>query len=147
MRKSVNIVLRIIITIVLIITLFSAIQHEKSFTQIQPLALPQPNQLSPLVAIPNMILSVIDTADEFDNYNNSNLFEEEHIDFHKRKQIIDNFCQIKKRDHSIPFGFDPKHLFVLQDRGVAWCPVFKAGTTTMLSTLVDLSSKTKVIQH
>ena len=140
MHKSANIVLQIIITIVLIITIFSAIQHEKSFTQIQPLALPQPNQLSPLVAIPNVILSVMDKADEFDNYNNSNLFEEEHIDFHKRKQIIDNFCQIKKRNHSIPFGMDPKHLFVLQDRGVAYCPVYKAGTTTLFSTTLSTHS-------
>ena len=151
MPKCANVVILVIATNVLTITLFTAIRYEKSstntFTQIQPL--PQPNQLSSLLSIQTgrVIQSVKDTAEDFDSSNNNNNLQskEEDVDFDKRKQIMDNFCQFKKKNPSEPLTNDPTHLFVLQDRGVAWCPVFKAGSSTLFSTLVDLSSRTQVI--
>ena len=64
--------------------------------------------------------------------------------FQKRKQNIDQTCdQIKKHPRE-PFVNDPTHLLVLQDRGISWCPVFKAGSSTWLAFTLELSSKSAV---
>jgi len=60
--------------------------------------------------------------------------------FTKRKQNIDKVCAYKKSHPTEPFINDPTHLLVLQDRNVAWCPVFKAGSSTWLTIILDLSS-------
>ena len=64
--------------------------------------------------------------------------------FTKRKQNIDKVCAYKKSHPTEPFINDPTHLLVLQDRNVAWCPVFKAGSSTWLTIILDLSSVSEV---
>ena len=64
--------------------------------------------------------------------------------FTKRKQNIDKVCAYKKAHPTEPFINDPTHLLVLQDRNVAWCPVFKAGSSTWLTIILDLSSVSEV---
>ena len=64
--------------------------------------------------------------------------------FAKRKQNIDKVCAYKKAHPTEPFINDPTHLLVLQDRNVAWCPVFKAGSSTWLTIILDLSSVSEV---
>ena len=64
--------------------------------------------------------------------------------FTKRKAHLDHQCEIKKSNPVEPFINDPSHLLVLPDRNVVWCPVFKAGSSTWLSIILDLSSVSKV---
>ena len=64
--------------------------------------------------------------------------------FTKRKEHLDHQCEIKKSNPVEPFINDPSHLLVLPDRNVVWCPVFKAGSSTWLSIILDLSSVSKV---
>ena len=64
--------------------------------------------------------------------------------FTKRKRNIDKVCAYKKSHPTEPFINDPTHLLVLQDRNVAWCPVFKAGSSTWLTIILDLSSVSEV---
>ena len=64
--------------------------------------------------------------------------------FTKRKEHLDHQCEIKKSNPVEPFINDPSHLLVLPDRNVVWCPVFKAGSSTWLSIILDLSSGSKV---
>ena len=64
--------------------------------------------------------------------------------FTKRKDHLDHQCEIKKSNPVEPFINDPSHLLVLPDRNVVWCPVFKAGSSTWLSIILDLSSVSKV---
>ena len=64
--------------------------------------------------------------------------------FTKRKKHLDHKCEIKKSNPVEPFINDPSHLLVLPDRNVVWCPVFKAGSSTWLSIILDLSSVSKV---
>ncbi len=62
----------------------------------------------------------------------------------QRKTAVDLHCaQLKKRPRE-PFSNDPAKLFVLQDRKLTWCPIFKAGSSTWLSLIFDLSTKPEV---
>lgn len=56
--------------------------------------------------------------------------------FAQRRHLVDDKCQASKQSKT----FDPSKLFVLKDRHVEWCPVFKAGSSTWLSALVELSN-------
>ena len=64
--------------------------------------------------------------------------------FEKRKQNIAEFCEKEKKEPSEPLVNDPSHLFVLQDRRISWCPVFKAGSSTWLAFTLELSNKSLV---
>ena len=64
--------------------------------------------------------------------------------FQKRKQNLEETCEKIKKNPREPFVNDPSHLFVLQDRGISWCPVFKAGSSTWLAFTLELSSKSEV---
>ena len=58
--------------------------------------------------------------------------------FVKRKQ------KIAKMHTNVALTNDPSHLMVLKDRNLAFCPVFKAGSSTWLTILLDLSSISEV---
>ena len=64
--------------------------------------------------------------------------------FVKRKQNIAQYCEFKKTLTKEVLTNDPSHLMVLKDRNLAWCPVFKAGSSTWLTILLDLSSVSEV---
>ena len=64
--------------------------------------------------------------------------------FKKRKENLEETCEKIKKNPREPFVNDPSHLFVLQDRGISWCPVFKAGSSTWLAFTLELSSKSEV---
>ena len=64
--------------------------------------------------------------------------------FVKRKQNIAQYCEFKKTLTNEALTNDPSHLMVLKDRNLAWCPVFKAGSSTWLTILLDLSSISEV---
>ena len=64
--------------------------------------------------------------------------------FVKRKQNIARHCALKKTLTNEVLTNDPSHLMVLKDRNLAFCPVFKAGSSTWLTILLDLSSISEV---
>ena len=64
--------------------------------------------------------------------------------FKKRKENLEETCEKIKKNPREPFVNDPSQLFVLQDRGISWCPVFKAGSSTWLAFTLELSSKSEV---
>ena len=64
--------------------------------------------------------------------------------FVKRKQKIAQHCAWKKMHTNVALTNDPSHLMVLKDRNLAFCPVFKAGSSTWLTILLDLSSISEV---
>ena len=64
--------------------------------------------------------------------------------FVKRKQKIAQHCNWKKTHTKEVLINDPSHLMVLKDRNLAFCPVFKAGSSTWLTILLDLSSISEV---
>ena len=64
--------------------------------------------------------------------------------FSKRKEHMDELCKNKKQQSSKKLRSDPTPLFVLKDYNVVWCPVFKAGTSTWISILLDLYSPSEV---
>ena len=64
--------------------------------------------------------------------------------FVKRKQNIARHCNFKKTHTKEVLTNDPSNLMVLKDRNLAFCPVFKAGSSTWLTILLDLSSITEV---
>ena len=64
--------------------------------------------------------------------------------FVKRKQTITRHCDLKKTHPNEVLTNDPSHLMVLKDRNLAFCPVFKAGSSTWLTILLDLSSISEV---
>ena len=64
--------------------------------------------------------------------------------FVKRKQKIAHHCKWKKIHTKEALINDPSHLMVLKDRNLAFCPVFKAGSSTWLTILLDLSSISEV---
>ena len=158
MPKCANVVILVILTNVLTVTLFSTFKYEQnptsipgnSASKIQPL--PQPNQLtkSQVIQTGRVIQSVMEDDATVDRTIAQQQLLEQHpkaVDFEKRKKILDSYCDYKRKQPVPPFTNDPTHLFILQDRGVLWCPVFKAGSSTWLSTLVDLSSKTQVNKY
>ena len=59
--------------------------------------------------------------------------------FTERKQNIEKICENFNDDFQ-PYIFNPEHLVVLQDRKVTWCPVFKAGSSTWMNIILDLST-------
>ena len=63
--------------------------------------------------------------------------------FQKRKQTLEETCQKIKKNPREPFVNDPSHLFVLQDRGISWCPVFKAASTNWMQNIMLLSDLSK----
>lgn len=63
--------------------------------------------------------------------------------FEARKAKIHEICQRKKAQNEGPFINDPSKLFVLKDRAITWCPVFKAGSSTWLSAILEMSSKSE----
>jgi len=109
---------------------------------------PQPNQLSnSVIQTGRVIQSVIE-----DNSQQqlavasttvvSKVEEKSFVSmFQKRKQLINEVCQQTKKNPREPLVNDPSHLFILQDRGISWCPVFKAGSSTWLAFTLELSSK------
>ena len=70
--------------------------------------------------------------------------------FVKRKQNIAWYCEFKKTltnktlTNDQMFNWNTQFLLVLKDRNLAWCPVFKAGSSTWLTILLDLSSVSAV---
>jgi len=158
MPKCANVVVLVILTNVLTLTIYSTIKYEHipylsnfpisedSQTQnTQPL--PQPNQLSNS----NQVIQtgrVIQSFKERDETSTSstNGITSSKSDamselFESRQKVMKNACVDIKKNRREIFVNDPSHLFVLQDRGIAWCPVFKAGSSTWLSTILELSSK------
>ena len=161
MPKCANVVVLVILTNVLTLTIYSTIKYEHipylsnfpisedSQTQnTQPL--PQPNQLSNS----NQVIQtgrVIQSFKERDETSTSstNGITSSKSDamselFESRQKVMKNACVDIKKNRREIFVNDPSHLFVLQDRGIAWCPVFKAGSSTWLSTILELSSKSTV---
>ena len=63
--------------------------------------------------------------------------------FTERKQNIGKICENFNDDFE-PYIFNPEHLVVLQDRQVSWCPIFKAGSSTWMNIILDLSTIPKV---
>ena len=132
MPKCANVVALVVITNVITLAIYSSFHYDFSPNEILLQPLPQPGQLNQIVQTGRVIQAVMESESE-----NPNLFE-------KRQNRVSNYCQQKKEHPTSPFTNDPSKLFVLKERNVVWCPVFKAGSSTWLSTLVDLSSKTKV---
>ena len=131
MPKCANVVALVVVTNILTIAIFTSFRNSVTRNEIlQPL--PQPGQLNQVVQTGRVIQAVMEKEP-----NSIDLFE-------KRQERIDSYCAYKKEHPSGPFTNDPSKLFVLKDRHLVWCPVFKAGSSTWLSTLVDLSSKSKV---
>jgi len=110
---------------------------------------PQPNQLSnSVIQTGRVIQSVMESEDSQNNQNLAVAMSTTvttKIDFvslfEKRKQNIEEFCEKEKKEPREPLVNDPSHLFVLQDRRISWCPVFKAGSSTWLAFTLELSSK------
>ncbi len=164
MPKCTNVVLLVIATNVLSLTILSSLHFQSlpdlsHFTMSSVLQLkmpvPQPNQLSnppPLVTAGQilqtgrMIQSVIENNKHSLETTLMPASSQDDLDatFQSRKQNMEAVCAEKKRHPTQPFVIDPAKLFVLQDRGIVWCPVFKAGSSTWLSTILELSSKSKV---
>ena len=159
MPKCSHVVLLIISTNILTLTIYSSIKlnYDSLFSKIQKTSTwaqpqPQPFQYS-RIQTGRVIQSLDEGHQDLTQYpkhqpiisstevskvnKNKNLFS-------KRKQHIDEICEEKKKYPNEPFINDPTHLFVLQDRNVAWCPVFKAGSSTWLTILLDLSSLSEV---
>ena len=60
---------------------------------------------------------------------------------HQRLSQISHQCQVigDKIKSTVT-----RWMFVLKERKLAWCPIFKGGTSKWLTLLFDLSSKSKV---
>ena len=130
MPKCATVTALVIVTNIITLAIYSSFNYKISQNEILWQPLPQPGQLNQIVQTGRVIQAVMEKEDE-------NLFE-------KRQNRLLNYCQEKKEHPNQPFSNDPSKLFVLKERNLVWCPVFKAGSSTWLSTLVDLSSKTKV---
>ena len=133
MPKCATVVALVVITNVITLAIYSTFHYDFSPTEILLQPLPQPGQLNQIVQTGRVIQAVMEEKTE----ESENLFE-------KRQNRVLNYCQQLKEHPTSPFTNDPSKLFVLKERNVVWCPVFKAGSSTWLSTLVDLSSKSKV---
>ena len=135
MPKCANVVALVVVTNILTIAIFTSFHYQISYRNEMVQPLPQPGQLNPVVQTGRVIQAVMEKEPV-----EADLFE-------KRQERIESYCAYKKEHPSGPFTNDPSHLFVLKERNVVWCPVFKAGSSTWLSTLVDLSDKPKVRKH
>ena len=109
---------------------------------------PQPNQLSNSVIQTGRVIQSVMESEDSQNLAVASTTVTTKIDFvslfEKRKQNIDEFCEKEKKQPHEPLINDPSHLFVLQDRQITWCPVFKAGSSTWLAFTLELSSKSLV---
>ena len=157
MPKCANVVILVILTNILTLTIYSTVKYENlpnfsAFPGIEPgtsatklAPLPQPNQLSnsmPSIQTGRVIQSFKD--DTSLTTMKSKTLDSTELMFENRRELIKNACIDMRKSHREPFVNDPSHLFILQDRAIAWCPVFKAGSSTWLSTILELSSKSQV---
>jgi len=115
---------------------------------------PQPNQLSSnsVIQTGRVIQSVIeDNSQQLAVASTTVVSKVEETKpfvsiFQKRKQILNEVCEQTKKNPREPLVNDPSHLFILQDRGISWCPVFKAGSSTWLAFTLELSSKSPAVK-
>lgn len=150
MPKCSHVVLLIIASNILTLSIYSSVKFDynsivssvSSPSWSQPL--PQPFQYSK-IQTGRVIQSLNeDQSQEFPTpLPRHNTPEDVRLLFTKRKDHLDHQCEIKKSNPVEPFINDPSHLLVLPDRNVVWCPVFKAGSSTWLSIILDLSSVSK----
>jgi hypothetical protein len=144
MPKWTSVVLVVCITNAFTLLIYSSFQFENTYLNSNPamrIKIPQPilqdtNEQSIQTG------RVIQSVDVFEPQNKNNAIVENM--FAKRKTHIDEYCSERKKHPSEPFTDDPTKLLVLSDRRIVWCPVFKAGSSTWLSIMVDLSSKSQV---
>ena len=61
------------------------------------------------------------------------------IDFEARTKRVDQFCEVWKQNRNV-INFNLDNLLILKERNLLWCPVYKAGTSTWMRYLVELSN-------
>ena len=73
------------------------------------------------------------TIEDQENKKTLNMFED-------RKNQVQNYC-ISIRNPPKMVSSYPQQLLVLKERQLVWCPVYKAGTSTWMTYLAQLSTK------
>lgn len=163
MPKCIYTVILVAASNILTLTIYSSFKYEYIGNVIHPEARtsrpqpqPQPYQLENTAQVGRVIQSVMESTEEViksrsvsDQLTTTTLQPQTTVNytvdtFKKRRHKVQEYCGEKKKHPTMPFANDPTKLFVLRDRHVVYCPVFKAGSSTWLSILVDLSSKTEV---
>ena len=60
------------------------------------------------------------------------------IEFEARTKRVGQFCEVWKQNRNV-INFNLDNLLILKERNLLWCPVYKAGTSTWMRYLVELS--------
>ena len=65
--------------------------------------------------------------------------------FEQRQKRVKTFCDLKQ-NQNFWYQNEAEHLFVLKERNLVWCPIYKAGSSTWMNLMIDLSTKSKEVK-